>query len=183
MNPQNWEPSILGWSEDILPFYERMAEALPVSCAVAEIGVYRGRSFLYLVASLDEKGKVPFAYAIDCWDQSDEASHRPGNDELEAFVSASMRLRLGRHIHVKPKRSEQAAEEFTDASLDLVFIDAAHTYAGVRADIALWLPKVKPGGVLAGHDYSASFPGVGQAVREAFGDVRVTGTVWEVVKP
>jgi len=48
---------------------------------------------------------------------------------------------------------EQAAH-YADESIDAVFIDADHRYAGVRADIESWLPKVqKRNGVIAGHDY------------------------------
>jgi predicted O-methyltransferase YrrM len=38
-------------------------------------------------------------------------------------------------------------------SLDWVYIDAAHDYASVKADIAAWAPKVREGGIIAGHDY------------------------------
>lgn len=57
---------------------------------------------------------------------------------------------------------------FNDASQDFVFIDADHTYPGVKRDIEAWLPKVKPGGLLCGHDYGqALHPGVQTAVDEA----------------
>ena len=54
-------------------------------------------------------------------------------------------------LHRKP--SLEAVREFPDGSLDLAFIDAAHDAANVRKDILAWRPKVRPGGVLSGHDY------------------------------
>jgi len=67
------------------------------------------------------------------------------------------------------KSSSDAAKEFEQESVDLVFIDANHSYESVKNDIDLWLPKVKRGGVLSGHDYSIGFFGVIQAVSEKLG--------------
>lgn len=49
--------------------------------------------------------------------------------------------------------SPNAALRFADASLDFVFIDANHTYEHVRDDIFAWWPKLRAGGIMAGHDY------------------------------
>jgi len=74
------------------------------------------------------------------------------------------------------KDSIAAAADFEDGSLDLVYIDACHTYAAVRTDIQAWLPKVKPGGVIGGHDYGhPAFPGVRQAVQEVFASAKSDG--------
>jgi hypothetical protein len=80
-----------------------------------------------------------------------------------------------------------AAPCVADSSLDLVFIDAIHLYEDVRADIAAWLPKVSDNGVLAGDDCTPAFPGVMQAVQEAFPSrvCRIhaeTGVWWVPVK-
>jgi 6-hydroxymethylpterin diphosphokinase MptE-like/Methyltransferase domain len=49
--------------------------------------------------------------------------------------------------------SVEAARYVADRSLDFAFIDADHTYAGCSEDILAWAPKIKPGGLLCGHDY------------------------------
>lgn len=49
--------------------------------------------------------------------------------------------------------SEKASEQFDDSSLDFVYIDACHDYEAVKADISYWLPKVRKGGFIGGHDY------------------------------
>ena len=64
--------------------------------------------------------------------------------------------------------SSATAVNFGDKSVDLVYIDADHSYEAVQRDIAVWLPKVKAGGFIAGHDYSHAFPGVVRAVCEKF---------------
>ena len=74
-----------------------------------------------------------------------------------------------------------AAREVPDASQDFVFIDADHSYEAVVADIDAWQPKVKPGGILCGHDYGhVRFPGVAQAVDERFAAKVLPDNVWWV---
>src|SRR5207253_8367684 len=70
---------------------------------------------------------------------------------------------------------------FADASVDFVFIDAGHDFNSVCNDIRVWLPKVKPGGVLAGHDYEhPCCPDVSRAVEKMLGQrfEKRPGHVW-----
>lgn len=52
--------------------------------------------------------------------------------------------------------SVEASKFVLDRSLDLVFIDGDHSYEGAKRDILAWKPKLKIGGILAGHDYCIS---------------------------
>merc|ERR1712032_976974 len=49
--------------------------------------------------------------------------------------------------------SVAAADAFDDESLDVVYIDADHKWWSVLQDVAVWWPKVRPGGVMFGHDF------------------------------
>ena len=51
------------------------------------------------------------------------------------------------------RASRDAASSFSNQSLDFAYIDANHAYAHAADDIALWWPKIKIGGIFAGHDY------------------------------
>jgi hypothetical protein len=64
--------------------------------------------------------------------------------------------------------SSKAADLFENESVDLVFIDAEHTYDSVKKDILSWLPKIKKGGTISGHDFMAGHEGVERAVFECF---------------
>jgi len=85
-----------------------------------------------------------------------------------------MLSKLGRYLMtgramLHESASLDAVREFDDESVDYVFVDADHSYAGCLADLKAWWPKVKPGGFIAGHDYgSDKFPGVKQAWDEMF---------------
>jgi hypothetical protein len=68
-------------------------------------------------------------------------------------------------------RTADAVLLFGDEALDFVFIDADHRYEGVRQDIGDWLPKIRSGGMISGHDYNPqTFPGVVRAVDELIGN-------------
>ena len=89
-----------------------------------------------------------------------------------------------KHI-VNPVRMDSilAAATYADKSLDFVFIDGAHNYESVKADIQAWLPKVKIGGFIGGHDYGNDEPenvnGVKKAVDEKFNkDITVYNPGW-----
>lgn len=64
---------------------------------------------------------------------------------------------------VKPFRanSEEASLLLAEGVFDLVFIDADHSYQAVKDDIVWWRSKVKPGGILCGHDCEARAPEIG----------------------
>ena len=49
--------------------------------------------------------------------------------------------------------TSEAAAAIPDGSLDVVYVDARHDYCGVKEDLELYYPKLKPNGILAGHDY------------------------------
>jgi hypothetical protein len=86
--------------------------------------------------------------------------------------------RMGGTVHWMATAA--AARHVLDGWADFVFIDAGHSFHAARADIADWLPKVRPGGWFGGHDYHPKFPGVIRAVHEAFGPTvqELPGFIW-----
>ena len=69
-----------------------------------------------------------------------------------------------------------ASTRFKDGELDMVFIDGAHDYDSVFADLITWEPKVKEGGIFAGHDIDA--PGVQRALKAMGWEYHVVGRCW-----
>jgi hypothetical protein len=86
--------------------------------------------------------------------------------------------------------SETAAKTFADGSLDWVYLDANHRYDFILADLGYWYPKVKPGGIISGHDYEEGYgvkPAVADFVKDKGLTVNVTEEKWcpsfWIVKP
>jgi predicted O-methyltransferase YrrM len=67
--------------------------------------------------------------------------------------------------------SWEVANQFDDGSVDFVFIDGDHSYEGCRKDIDAWLPKIRAGGFISGHDYS--WPTVKDAIADTIGAVEL----------
>jgi predicted O-methyltransferase YrrM len=106
------------------------------------------------------------------------------NNEESIYKQFMLNIAPVKHI-VTPIQMESiaASKLYVNEQLDFVFIDASHEYANVIEDIKHWLPKVKKGGVLAGHDYNnPSYAGVKKAVDEALigRTIDVNGMCWIV---
>ena len=72
-------------------------------------------------------------------------------------------------INLHESFSYMVVDSFEDESIDFIYIDGEHTYESVKRDISLYLPKIKNGGIISGHDYHDVWPGVVQAVDELLG--------------
>ena len=74
--------------------------------------------------------------------------------------------------------SHNVDDKFEDGTYDFVYIDADHSYESVKKDIELYLPKLKKGGIIGGHDYCPySWPDVIKAVDESIGEP--DSVVWD----
>lgn len=82
------------------------------------------------------------------------------------------------------KLTSQAVKCFEDDSIDFIYIDANHEYEFVKSDIINYLPKLKKGGIMAGHDYTQYWQSVINAVNEIFGKpIKVfQDSSWYVIK-
>lgn len=100
------------------------------------------------------------------------------------------------YLYISDSSDPDTVENFSEEEIDLLIVDADHTYAAVQKDIAAWLSKVAVGGYIFFHDYDhtgtqfegadgVSTYGVKQAVDEVFDPttgLRV-GTALVIVKP
>lgn len=118
-----------------------------------EVGTFKGEFSKQLVSSW--QGTL---YMVDVWRALDEKEYKDSSNhgvfdhDIYEDAIANIKGFEDRAIMIRAT-SEKASEIFADGSLDFVYIDANHAYDYVVQDIELWLPKLKSGGWLCGHDY------------------------------
>jgi len=161
--------------------YRRMVQNCRMDGRLVEVGCWKGKSTAFLLVEAYNRSRKIEVYAVDTWQGSPEHAADPAvlADTLYDQFMANVAPVAGQLVPLRIA-SPAAADFFPDSSLDGVFIDAAHEYEAVRADIMAWRPKVRPGGILAGHDFGAGWPGVDLAVTEIFGQVEAGESCWLV---
>jgi len=115
----------------------------------AEVGVYRGRFSRMLCLgnpalhlTCVDAWKAYAAYRDFTIQAHLDAAYAEAQDKLAPFGCTFIRA-----------DSLEAAKQIPDGSLDFVYVDDNHAFLYVVQSLCAWWPKIKPGGILAGHDY------------------------------
>lgn len=145
---------------DFRTYYDMIAQQLPNGCRVCEVGLANGKSFIYLAEALLNQGKT-WERMIGI-DNCDYGSKNQANEITNNLLRAGIP-----NIEFWDSSSLDASCKFPDGYLDFVFLDSSHAYSQTKAEVRLWIKKMKGGGILAGHDYvSVENPDVKQAIDE-----------------
>lgn len=152
-----------------------------------EVGVSTGRFSLFLCSLPLEMTML----AVDEWRERPENA-QIGRETYTGWNAEACYQDLKRiaaehfpdRLFLRRMDSVKAAQTVEDGSIDFVFIDADHSYEGCKADIEAWAPKVRKGGMVAGHDYHReNWPGVVRAVDELGEKINVLpDAVWVYFK-
>lgn len=152
--PFTWR-DVQGWFS-FVNLYQRIVDNLPDPAHIVEVGCWKGKSAIFLAEAIRASGKRVTLDCVDIWTNDLHTKHLTDIPDLfQHFLDNITRAGVRDLIHVTRMDSTAAADLYQDASLDFVFIDADHETEKVTADVRAWLPKVKPGGVLAGHDWDS----------------------------
>lgn len=185
---RNWQ-DVPGWF-DYQDVYNDAVDEARDGDKLVEVGSFLGKSAAYLAGRIKASGKDVKLYCVDNWNHPDypgwwktvgywtpvpqpwPVEDLMGKEFPEAFAHVMTTFGLNDIVSLVKLPSVEAAALFSEKSLSFVFLDADHRYTGIRNDIAAWRGKVKPGGILSGHDYRVEmWPGVAKAVDEQFSNV------------
>ena len=164
-----------------------------------ELGVFQGGTSAALLNSLPNLQ----LFMVDAWSRFEkESAYRKSGDRMARQTLAQqqdcLRIALQATQAYRSRRTVMqtttmaAARQFDDGVFDFAFLDADHTYEAIAADIRAWWPKLRPGGMLCGHDYGhprdrRGLFGVSRAVNEFAKTQNLpvlveNATVWRIEK-
>ena len=157
---------------DYQTVYKNAVEKAQNNSVFVEIGVWKGGSTAFMGVEIVNSNKNIRFHAIDTFLGSKE--HGNIDDFYDEACNNLAPLISQGVVELHRAHSHKIVQMFDDASIDFLFIDGSHEYEDVKEDLRLWLPKVKSGGTLAGHDYDPAWPGVQRAVNEVLGKENIT---------
>lgn len=158
----------------------------------AEIGVFCGKSLYVTAASMSifgGGGQGKHLVAVDCFSVVSDYQFVPSEKwwrQVMLATQAAISDDFGITVEFLDMPSLQAAVKYKDAEpFDSVYIDANHAEEYIESDLRSWWPLIRAGGTIAGHDYSADFLGVMNAVNNTFSHnfkVLPDTRVWYAIK-
>lgn len=175
-----------GWMDtnEMQWLYEQ-ARKLPDGANWVEVGCWKGRSFLPTAMGMREGQTI---HAVDTFGGDAQCPNHWEAREVPGWIYGHFALTVSTIKRLNPSppwvtihmmSSVDAASVLRTKGLELdgVFIDASHYYPAVSEDIKVWMPLIKRGGILCGHD--STYPDVKRALDElAPGWKQGPKTIW-----
>lgn len=172
---RHFEPRVYGvgaWTPHLHFAYDLVALLKPA--LFVELGVDRGESYFAFCQSALENKTGTRCFGVDTW-RGDQ--HAGGYDET-TFVQVSEHNQANYESFSTLIRSgfDEALHRFAEESIDVLHLDGLHTEHAVRHDLGVWLPKLRPGGVLLLHDVDVQSKGFG--VGKVWSELQQEGRSW-----
>lgn len=169
-----WFPALDAWVLEMLCEKAKKQIHLP-SLHIMEIGSYVGTSTSILARH------AAFLMCVDTWSGSGKENDEmqplyDGRNVFQVWLENTGMFPKRPAFHKRTLNPDSLPEFLGDQRFDLIFIDGAHDYESVKADIKIAEQHIAPGGVICGHDFTG-FKGVTQAAIEFELD-EVCGTIW-----
>lgn len=161
---------IQGWF-NYKNLFTKAVKYYPDGSHFVEMGCWRGRSTVYLGVEIFNSNKNIKLDCVDTWKGSIQHTNDPEFSkilETDGIYKEFLEniKPINNIINIVRDTSVSAASNYSDNSIDFVFIDGSHDYESVLQDLHAWYPKIKINGAIAGHDYN--WPSVKKAVNKFF---------------
>lgn len=165
-----------------ISFMWNLAASIPHGGIYVELGSWMGLSSVLIANSLFARLNLSARiFSIDTWKGSVEHQNMEVVREgalFKVFNENVQKSGLSHYIHPIISDSAEAAHQFSDDSVDVVFVDADHSYEGCLRDLRAWYPKVKTKGRFLGHD-AVPNGGVIEAVRQFASEHKLSLTLFD----
>lgn len=203
LDATNHQPDLQGWMDpNLTTLVQTALEPVPkdIPLVIIEVGTWKGKSAIMMGNICRDQGfKNASIVTVDTWLGAPEFwTHGLNGIERDLFrVNGYPSVFYTFTKNVKQQGLESIIAPFPISSIqgahvltyyqvkaDLIYVDAAHEYDAVLADLRAYLPLLKHTGVLCGDDYSNAWPGVMKAVNQFAQETNmiltVTGVVWSL---
>ena len=132
-----------------------LAKTAPEGATIVEVGSWKDMSALILASS------APSArvFCVDTFEGSQETWQEDNKQDIFSIFRHNTKSMGFYHVNIFPlvMPSHVAATIFPQDSIDMIFIDGDHRFTPFQTDLTLWEKRVKPGGIICGHDCNAKF--------------------------
>ena len=140
------QKSLAGLGFDYGPLLSQLFKELGPNPCVVELGTFVGCAAVYMATHLQRPFRL---HTVDKFDAYGQAHHFV-NLALRNFKASGVQD----DVNVIVGCTWEASALFNKGEVDLLWVDAGHDFASVNRDLFMWYHRLKPGAILAGHDYS-----------------------------
>ena len=180
--------NVLGWMTDLeVRVIQNLAKRVPDNGVIVEVGSFFGRSSC---AWADSKPNAT-VICIDTFMEHYRVKHKvdeaickannfpESNKVYNLYESFLENTKQFSNIRMIRGMSPQGIQ-YTGESIDLFFLDASHTNPNDWENIEFFLPLIKSGGTISGHDYIPNtFPDVVENVAKLEAMLGVKAEIFE----
>jgi hypothetical protein len=136
---------------------DMIMELIQPGQTLCEIGVFRCEFANELLKTQPSK-----LVLIDPWEGIVSSGDVDGNNVVhcnlnEVYTEVEKAVKGNSVIDLRRGYSVAELPQYPDKYFDFIYIDGDHSYSGCKIDLLLALQKIKPGGIIAGHDYEMNF--------------------------
>lgn len=149
-------------------------DKIPEDATIVELGSFVGGSIIRITNKLKELNKLDNVniHVVDNWiceniSYEGRQWSQVHDNFLEKFLDNVKIAGIFDKLTINCSDSLVPVDSHQDNTIDLLFVDDGHTYPHTKNVLEAWLPKVKIGGYIIGHDFSSN--GVEMAVKEILG--------------